>query len=264
MSDSPTASIELLSTKALSLCVAGKLLMNDLNLCVPQGASLGVLGPNGTGKTSLLHALANLQGSSSGQIQLLGKDLLAYSRKELSLLVGILMQSADDEMPASTLEFAMSGRHPHLPAWRWEGKDDLARVSEALRLLGIDSVRDQDIRTLSGGERQRLAIATLLTQDPRLYLLDEPSNHLDIALQIKSLEILHTKVKNESGALIMATHDINLASRFCDQILLLIGDGQFIYGDRADVLTTENLSTAFDCEIQQFTKGPSQFFFPAT
>ena len=121
----------------------------------------------------------------------------------------------------------------------------------------------RDVSGLSGGERQRVAIAALLTQSPELYLLDEPSNHLDISFQIKTLQILSDIVLKERRAMLMATHDINLAARFCDRILLLMGNGQHLEGPVNEVLTESALSRAFQFDIQKISHQGHFLFFPA-
>lgn len=252
----------LLTTKDLSLSIGGKQLLQNLNLDLVRGTRLGILGQNGTGKTTLLHALVNLITADSGDIYISGKSIVELTRMELARKTGILLQQSSDEMPATAMEFVLTGRHPHLPTWRWESSQDQKVAQQALALMQIETLAQRDIRSLSGGERQRLAIATLLTQEPEIYLLDEPGNHLDIAMQIKSLEILTSKVKSKKSALIMATHDINLAARFCDQILLFLGDGRYILGKSEDVLSTENLSLAYDCDIGKARHENGYVYFP--
>lgn len=265
MTTAPTnhSSTLLLETRNLTLSINDKLLLKELNLNLHNGSRLGILGQNGTGKTTFLHSLVRLATPSSGEIQISGKLIDSYSRKDLAKKTGILLQHLDAEMPTSVSEFALIGRHPHLPAWRWESSDDQRLAHNALTQMRIEHLAQRDIRTLSGGERQRLAIAALLVQAPEIYLLDEPGNHLDIALQIKSLELLCAKVKGNQAALVMATHDINLAARFCDQILLLLGDGRFVYGANEEVLTTENLSLAYDCTIASASHKGGHVYFPA-
>lgn len=251
-----------LQTRALALTMGGRELFRDLNLTVEPGQCLGVLGQNGTGKTSLLHTLINLRPSDSGEILILGRELNAWSRRELATRLGILFQSGNDDMPATVMETALLGRHPHLARWRWEDANDIAEVHAALTAMQLDALLERDISTLSGGERQRVAIATLLAQRPQLYLLDEPGNHLDIAFQIRSLEVIRQRVVTEGLGLCMATHDINLAARFCDQILLLSGDGEFLLGATQEILTPENLSRAYGCGIKQVAYEGGSVFFP--
>ena len=157
----------------------------------------------------------------------------------------------------------MIGRHPHLADWQWEDAQDEKIARDALAAMGIADFAQREVNTLSGGERQRLAIAMLLTQQPRLFLLDEPGNHLDIAFQVQSLSLLRAHVLEQRAGLCMATHDINLAARYCDQILLLLGNGEFVLGSCAQVLTSQHLSRAYGCEIRRIELEGRTVFFPA-
>lgn len=253
----------LLETRDLTLSIAGSEICKQLNLRIKQGECVGILGQNGTGKTTLLHTLMRFRNAEYGEILLEGKHLNAWSRKALSTRLGILFQSTQDIMPSTVLETALTGRHPHLADWQWEDARDEKIARDALAAMGIAEFTQREVNTLSGGERQRLAIATLLTQHPRLFLLDEPGNHLDIAFQVQSLNLLRAHVLEQQAGLCMATHDINLAARFCDQILLLLGNGAFVLGACAQVLTEQHLSQAYGCEIRRIELEGRAVFFPA-
>ncbi len=253
----------ILETNALCLSIAGRLICTNLNVQLAKGHCLGILGQNGTGKTTLLHTLMNFRAPDSGTITLCGKPLSSWSQPQLSQRLGILFQNTHDIMPASVMETALIGRHPHLANWQWEKREDIELAKHALAQVGIADLAQRDISTLSGGERQRLAIATLLTQAPHLFLLDEPGNHLDIAFQVRSLNLLRSHINEHQCALVMATHDINLAARHCEQIILLYGEGNFAIGSSTEVLTAHNLSRAYDCEIKEFEiEQGRRVFFP--
>lgn len=252
----------ILETRALDLSIGGKTLCKNLHLKIVHGECIGVLGQNGTGKTTLLHTLLNFRVADRGEVLLCDRPVSDWPRKELATKLGILFQNNSDEMPATVLETALLGRHPHLANWQWESSTDLALAHASLAAMGIAALAERDVTTLSGGERQRLAMATLLTQAPLLYLLDEPGNHLDIAFQVKSLALLREQVIEKRLGLCMATHDINLAARFCDQILLLTGDGEFLLGPTHEVLTSANLSKAYGCEIREASYEGGKVFFP--
>lgn len=253
----------IVQTRELCLKVGDRILCDQLSLSVAAGQRLAVLGQNGSGKTTLLHSLLKLCHVDESRVEINGRALTQWSRRELATNVGILFQDNHDDMPASVHETVMLGRLPHLSGWRWESDEDFELAGRALKTVGLAELADRDVSSLSGGERQRLAIASLMTQNPTLYLLDEPSNHLDISFQIKTLKLLTQTVVRDNSALIMATHDINLASRFCDQTLLLYGDGTYTLGSSKDVLTDDALSRAYGCPIHHVTTGSGRFYFPA-
>jgi len=252
----------IVQTRQLSLSIGKRTLCDQLDLSVTAGQRLAVLGQNGSGKTTLLHSLLKLCPADASRIEIDGRTLTHWSRAELAKTVGILFQDNHDDMPSSVHETVMLGRLPHLQAWRWESAKDFALAESALKTVGLENAAHRDVSTLSGGERQRLAIASLLTQAPRLYLLDEPSNHLDISFQIRTLKLLADTVEREGSGLIMATHDINLAARFCDQVLLLFGDGHYLLGAQQEVLTDAALTRAYGCEIRHVVTEAGRFYFP--
>jgi iron complex transport system ATP-binding protein len=135
----------------------------------------------------------------------------------------VLPQDDSDAFAATVLETALVGRHPHLSRWQWESAADLAIARAALAAMDIGGAEARDVRTLSGGERRRVALAALLTQQPELLFLDEPSSHLDLAHQLALLDRLAGLARTGSKAVLMVLHDVNLAVRCCDHALLLDG-----------------------------------------
>ena len=255
--------MNILTTTDLSISIGSITVCEDLNLSIESGQCVGILGKNGVGKTTLLHTLLNFLPAKSGVIKLNNRPITDWSRKDIATHVGILFQDNTESMPASVLETALLGRHPYMGNWRWESEEDVALAKTELANTGLLELQEREVSTLSGGEIQRLAIARLLVQNPKLYLLDEPSNHLDISYQIKTLSLLKQTAANNTASLCMATHDINLAARFCDRILLLIGDGEFILGECEEVLTAKNLQHAYGCVIKTLSKAGTNYYFPA-
>jgi len=250
----------ILETHKLAVQAGGRTLLEHLTLSVASGDCLGVLGPNGTGKTTLLHTLAGLLRPAAGNIQLYGDALEHWSRRALARKIGIVFQHHSDEMPATVMETALLGRFPHSRAWQWESNEDMDTAKRALDAMALLPLAHRQVATLSGGERQRLALAALLSQDPELMLLDEPGNHLDIAYQLKVLQLLRSRARSQGTALVFATHDINLASRFCDTVLLLTANGEFVTGTSTDVLTEDRLSQTFSCDVRAINSEHGQFF----
>lgn len=247
----------------LTLQLGNKRLCSNLSVDIGAGQTWGLLGRNGAGKTSLLHTLMGIHEPLSGQVLLNGTDIHSLSRRQLATHIGMLFQEGMDTLPATVMETVMLGRHPHNQSLLMDSVDDLAIARKALQTFDLMDLADRQIETLSGGEQQRLALAMLITQQPEFYLLDEPSNHLDVAFQIRLLSTLENTAQQDHASLFMATHDINLAARFCEHIILLLPGGEHIQGTAADILTAENLSRAYECRIESLKEGELTLFYPA-
>ncbi|MFN3986145.1 MAG: ABC transporter ATP-binding protein [Rhodocyclaceae bacterium] len=252
----------LLSVEGLALQVGERWLCCEFSLELRPGECLVLLGPNGAGKTTLLHTFAGLRAATVGRLRLAGRNLAAWDRRALARFRGLLTQQQPDHFSSSVLETVLVGRHPHLGRWGWEGAVDRAIAQQALHDVGLDGFEGRDILTLSGGERQRVAIAALLAQSPQLMLLDEPTNHLDLHYQIATLELLGRLVREGRGA-VMVLHDINLAARYADHVILLDGRGGVLAGTRREVLRCDTLSQAFGHPIRRIDDEDRVFFVPA-
>ncbi len=239
---------------------AAKCFCDALNFSINAGESLAILGRNGTGKSTLLAALAGFLPPQKGEILLAGKTYEKHPAKDAAKLRGFLAQQQEDAFAATVLETALIGRHPHLERFGWESAKDLQIAQQALVSVGLFGLEARDIRTLSGGERQRLAIATLLTQNPRLYLLDEPMSHLDLAYQMNVLELFRKAQHDTKIATIMVLHEPALAYRFFDRVLLMYGDAhaEII---AAKQLSAEKLSWLYDYPLEML-RGKTVSFAP--
>ena len=252
-----------IDVQSLNLSTGDKVLCRDLTFSLNFKESWGLLGKNGAGKTSLIHSIAGLREFNSGTIKLNDANIKELRRSELAREIGILFQNGLETLPSTVLETVMLGRHPHVQSLFKDDSDDIAIAQKALADFSLQEIQNRQINSLSGGEKQRVAIAMLTTQSPNMYLLDEPSNHLDIAYQMDILNILLRRLTEQNAGMLMATHDINLAARFCKKFILLFENGETLCGSSEDVLNQENLSRAYGCEIHKMKANGRTLFFPA-
>lgn len=257
------APMPLLATRGLDVDVAGRTLVRGLDLRLAAGETLAILGRNGSGKSTLLHTLAGLRAPAAGGVELCGSPYAEHDTRAAARLRGLLTQTQVDAFPATVLETALVGRHPHLGRWAWEGTGDARIARTALEATGLAGLESREVHTLSGGERQRLAIAALLTQQPLLYLLDEPLAHLDLNHQIAMLALTSHYAHDGGAGFVIVLHDVNLALRYCTRALLLHGDGRWQEGPVDRVLTAATLSELYGHpmrELQDAHDGGGRYF----
>lgn len=252
-----------LSCSNVRVTVPGRLLVDALTMTAKRGEVIAVLGQNGAGKSLTLLTLAGLREPDSGTVALLGHDIFAARRQLVARHLALLPQNTEDIFPASVLETALIGRHPHIGRFGWETAEDYAIADTALHKMGLGDMSNRDVLTLSGGERRRLAIAQILTQAPDVYLLDEPSNHLDPQHQLDTLRIFR-RAADEGVTVIASLHDVNLAVRFADRCLLLFGDGRWELGDSGDILNEANLSDLYATTMEGVSWRERTLFIAAT
>jgi len=251
-----------LRTEELIPDIPGRADGTPLDLVIERGQRWGLLGPNGAGKTTLLHTLAGLRRPRRGVIRLAGTPLDRLRRKRIARSLGLVLQDNRDAFPSSVLETALIGRHPHLRPWDFESLDDRSLARRSLARVGLADHDDRPVATLSGGERQRLALATALTQEPDIHLLDEPTSHLDLRQQIAVLGELAAEAER-GRAVVMALHDVNLAAHWCDRVLLLYGDDRREAGPAGELLTEERLSELYGHPLRRGRIAGQTAFVPA-
>jgi iron complex transport system ATP-binding protein len=252
----------LLEASKLTVGIGGRTFCRKLDLTLQPGQRLAILGRNGAGKSTLLSVLAGLRSPQAGDVLIDGLSYAALGPRKSALVRGWLPQARGDAFASTVLETALVGRHPHLDRWGWESEKDAKIVREALHAVDLAEFEQRDIQTLSGGERQRLAIATLLAQAPRLFLLDEPIAHLDLKHQIAMLELFAGAALNCNAAVAMALHEPALAWRFCDRVLLIHGDGFAEAGSTREMLTVERLSALYQYPLQMLESEGQVSFIP--
>ncbi len=250
----------LLETSGLSICRGGRTLITALDLALAPGEIIAVVGPNGAGKSSLLAALAGLLEPRRGEIRIEGLHLAELPRRQLARRLGFLPQETEDLYPASVLETVLIGRHPHIGFWSWESANDLSRARSALRHTGLSELSTRLVSTLSGGERRRLAIATVLAQAPRIYILDEPFEPLDLGHQARLFRLLSRLAQRQGCGILLSLHDLSLAARHAGRILLLDGHSEAVLGRADQILTSARLSYAYGCNIEMLECAGNRFF----
>ena len=254
--------VPLLECRGIDVCVGSRTLVRALDLRVSKGSMLAILGPNGSGKSLSLHTFAGLRSPNAGELLIAGRRLPEWPRRALAREMALLPQNVEDPFPASVIETVLLGRHPHIARWQWESASDLAIASNALAAVGLAGYEERDVLTLSGGERRRAALAAVLAQTPRIFLLDEPTNQLDPNHQLEALQLLRERA--DAGAAVVVTlHDPNLAVRFADAALLIGKDGRWQCGQSANILTAEHLSALYDTRFEAAQIGGRRLFFQA-
>lgn len=244
-----------LETQALSCAYANNgrhKVLHGINLNLYSGELVGLIGPNGAGKTSLLRALARLLRPQSGQVFLDGHNIWELSPRQVAQKIGRVPQSANMVWSYTVEHIVRMGRYPHR-SWLspFNGKDTAA-VENALAHLSLLTLRDRVFTTLSGGEQQRVLIARALAQEPTALLLDEPIANLDINHQHQALIMVQNLVQEYHLVALMAIHDLGLAARYCDRLILL-NKGQILtQGTPEEVLQADHLQTVFDVEAQLY------------
>jgi iron complex transport system ATP-binding protein len=256
----PTAAM--FECRGIDISVGSRTLVRGLNLQVDSGSMLAVLGPNGSGKSLSLHTFAGLRSPKAGELMICGRPLRHWPRRALARELALLPQNVEDPFPASVIETVLLGRHPHIARWQWESARDFAIASDALAAVGLAGYEERDVLTLSGGERRRAALAAVLAQTPRVFLLDEPTNQLDPNHQLEALQLLRERA-DAGAAVIVTLHDPNLAARFADDALLIGRDGDWQCGKVADILTAAHLSTLYDTRFEAAEIAGRRVFFQA-
>jgi iron complex transport system ATP-binding protein len=258
----PADPTPLLECDGIDIAVESRVLVHALNFSVCAGSLLAILGPNGSGKSLSLHTFAGLRPPRAGQVLIAGKPMRDWPRRDLARELALLPQNVEDPFPANVLETVLLGRHPHIPRWQWESAEDMSIARDALAEVGLSGYESRDVYTLSGGERRRAALAAVLAQTPRLFLLDEPTNQLDPNHQLEALLLLRQRA-DRGGAVIATLHDPNLAARFADHALLIGKNGEWRWGTVADVLTAGHLSQLYDTRFDSAEHNGRRVFFQA-
>ncbi|MCW4046883.1 MAG: ABC transporter ATP-binding protein [Candidatus Bathyarchaeota archaeon] len=232
-----------LTINKLSFNYAATPVLKDIELEVGLGEMLSIVGPNGSGKSTLLKCINRILKTKQNTVLIDGKDASKLNLKELSKLMGYVPQTSRSTFPFTVFDVVLMGRKPYIH-WSLSERDNEI-VAEMLDFLGIGKLAMRHYDELSGGEQQKVIIARALAQQPQILLLDEPTSSLDIKHQLEILCILKSLSKTNHCSIILAMHDLNLASRFSDRILMLKQGCIFAVGPPDAVLTEENIESVY-------------------
>jgi iron complex transport system ATP-binding protein len=228
---------------------AARPVMDKLDLEIAQGTATAILGPNGAGKTTLLHLALGWLKPHSGAIELGEHSLSSHSRRELGQWMALVPQNEHVPFEFSLLEYVLLGRAPYLPPLAMPREADYQVAWEALKRVGLDSMKDRSILSLSGGERQLLLIARALTQEPRLLLLDEPTSHLDLSNKGRMVHLLRD-LRAQGATILFTTHEPDVASALATH-LVLMQEGEILEtGTLEQVFTSHSLTRLYQLPVE--------------
>ncbi len=226
--------------------------LNDLSCLILSGRVLGILGPNGSGKSTLLKLLARVFEPQQGQIDLLGDSLSSLSQLDVAKRVALVPQETLQLFPFTIAEMVLMGRSPHHQGWggwHWEDSQDWAIAQNAMEELDVAHLGDRLVTEVSGGERQRAVIARALVQEPQVLLLDEPTAFLDLHHQLDIARIIKRLNRERGLTVVLVSHDLNLASQYCDHLLLLNHGCLVAMGSPQKVLNPEIIEAVYGCSV---------------
>ena len=237
-----------LRVEGLSLGYDGARVVDSLDLAIADASITVIVGPNASGKSTLLRGMARLLKPDAGRVVLDGRDIRSLDTKVLARWLGLLPQQPTAPEGITVGDLVGRGRFPH-QGWlrQWSAADDAA-VALALAETGTADLVDRRVEELSGGQRQRVWIAMVLAQEPDILLLDEPTTFLDVRHQVEVLDLLHDLNRARGTTTVMVLHDLNLAARYADDIVVMSRGSVIAHGPPAAVLTAEIVAAAFGME----------------
>ena len=222
--------------------------LKDVTLDANGPQLLSIIGPNGVGKSTLIHCINRILSPNQGTVLIDGENVSGISLKELAKKVGYVPYSANDAFPLSVVDTVLMGRHPHST---YKSLDkDLDIVYDTLRLLNIEHLALRSFDELSAGQHQKVMLARGLVQEPRILLLDEPTSNLDIKHQMEVTRILRDLSQQKNILVIMISHDLNIAAKYSDTIIMLAKGSIFAIGTPSEVLTRENIKEVYDVDSE--------------
>lgn len=235
-----------ITIKDLSFSYGSRKILENLNLVVGDSEVLSLVGPNGSGKTTMIKCIDRILKPKGAILLDGGRDLQSLSRQEVAKYIGYVPQSTTSVLTTTVFDTILMGRKPHM-GWRVRD-EDIDQVVDIMKLLHVEEFALKDFSELSGGQKQRVLIARALAQEPEVLLLDEPTSNLDVKHQLEVLETVRCLVKKTKISAVMAIHDLNLAARYSDSLVMLKEGKVHAIGDPLSLLTQENIRAIFGVE----------------
>ena len=242
-----------MSARDLCVRIAGREILHGLNAQIAAGRRTAIVGPNGAGKTTLLRTLAGLNRRYTGEILLEGKELGSYTEKELARVRAILPQERAAAQGLTVEQLVTYGRFAHAGLFQTRADaEDREAIAWAMETAHVSAFAEREVHTLSGGERQRVFLAMALSQRPRLLLLDEPTTYLDVAHQLRVMEIISQLNRVHGMTILMVLHDMAHAMQYADDIVLVESGRVRATGTPAEVLTEARIADVFGVRVEIF------------
>jgi len=235
-----------ITIKDLSFSYGSRKILDDLSLVVGDSEVLSLVGPNGSGKTTMIKCIDRILKPKGSILLNGGRDLQSLSRQEVARYIGYVPQSTTSVLTTTVFDTILMGRKPHM-GWR-VAEEDIDKVVDIMKLLSVEEFALKDFSELSGGQKQRVLIARALAQEPQVLLLDEPTSNLDVKHQLEALDTVRSIVKKTEISAVMAIHDLNLAARYSDRLVMLKKGVVHAVGDPSTLLTRENIRAIFGVE----------------
>ena len=239
-----------LQVDSLSYGYGDRLVLDGVSFDLRPGEILGILGPNGCGKTTMLRNLNRNLSPRGGCVLLDGTDLEELHKKDIARKVAAVPQSNEIRFAFTVREIVEMGRMPFQEPFRGGSSEDERIVDEAMESTGVAGMADRMINTMSGGERQRVIIARAIAQTPEVILMDEPTLHLDINMQFEVLDLVRRLSRERGLSVVIVSHDLPMVARYCDRMILIHDRKVFAMGEPEEILTPENMRTVFNIDAR--------------
>jgi iron complex transport system ATP-binding protein len=241
---------ELLTVEGVTAGYGGRPVVHEVSLTVDGGEVVGLIGPNGSGKTTVLRVASRTRRPMKGSVRVAGQDPYAITARLAARLVAVVPQELAPTFSFTALEVVLMARSPYLSPWGGGGPQDYRRAREAMEAAAVHHLADRPLEELSGGEKQRVVLAQALAQDAPVLLLDEPTTHLDLHHVVGILDRVRSLARDEGRAVLAVFHDLNLASGYCDRTVAMDGGRVVAEGSPDEVVTRSLLRDVYDVDAE--------------